>query len=72
VRAIFRWVCENVSFTFTAPASTAAIVLANRVANAEGFSNLYLALCETAGFDCIKIRGYGKSDTHPLLTKHPS
>jgi hypothetical protein len=56
VRAIFRWVCHNISYAVCAPKARHNLdVLTSRVVGSEGYANVVMALCTAVGIDCVKV-----------------
>ncbi len=66
LRAIFRWICHRITYVPITNSNDPADVIRKRKANAEGFANLFQALCEVAGFDTIKIHGYDKQSGYTV------
>lgn len=66
VRAIFRWVAENIVydtegyFRGSAAGQTLEESLKNKTAICEGYSGLLESLLKAAGSEVVKIDGYGK------------
>lgn len=66
VRVIFTWVATHIAYDDDAfnsgnfPDYSAENVLANKKAVCDGYSNLFKAICEAAGFEAEKIIGYAK------------
>jgi len=65
-RAIFRWICHNIRVDHTIPFGSKSMqdclgIIRYRKANAEGFANLFHALCVAGGLACIRIRGVEKA-----------
>ncbi len=65
-RAIFRWIAENISYDtesyFSGRPTTydADAMLISRKSVCEGYSNIFKALCDSAGIECVKVSGYAK------------
>jgi len=67
-RAIFTWIAKNVSYDDTGYNSgnyirkdySPAGVFKSREAVCEGYSNLFLAMCDSVGLKATKIIGYAK------------
>jgi hypothetical protein len=63
-RAIFRWVTDRIVYNVEGLYSgklgdnSATAVLANRKAVCEGYANLFLALCQHAKVEAVKISGH--------------
>ncbi|MBE9466732.1 MAG: hypothetical protein IMY72_00255 [Bacteroidetes bacterium] len=67
VRAFYVWITENITYdvkTFFNQTKnkkvTATEVLTKRKAVCEGYSTLFMALCENSGVKCYIIQGYSK------------
>ena len=75
VRVIFTWVATHVSYDDDAfnsgnyPDYSADNVLVNKKAVCEGYSNIFKALCEAAGFEAEKIVGYAKGYSYSIGDK---
>lgn len=72
-RAIFVWIVENITYDMATlekqkvrskdklPSQEAADVLADRLGVCEGYTNLFMALCQQAGIRTVAIPGKSKS-----------
>jgi len=66
VRAIFRWITENIAYDTQGFFSgkygdlSPEGVLKNRRAVCEGYARLFESLAQAAGLEAVKIRGYAK------------
>ena len=66
VRTIFTWAAHKIRYddhsynANTIKAMSAEEVISKKRAVCDGYSTLFQALCEEAGFECRKIYGYSK------------
>jgi len=69
VRAIFRWVAENIDYDVDeylkgSGYKSAEDVLKDRKAVCSGYSALFCRLCEAADIECVEVEGYGKGHSY--------
>lgn len=60
VRAIYRWITENIAYSVAATNYSAQHVLDSRYAVCEGYMDLFRELCEAAGIQVRGVMGYAK------------
>ncbi len=69
-RAIFRWLAANVDYdvaalaAFSMPSAGPDDVLRRRRAVCQGFSDLFVALAQTAGLDAAAVSGYARGASY--------
>ncbi|GEM_PF-402432 len=72
-RVIYRWIAQNIDYdvyTFVSglyktpncPDQSAEAVFTRRNAVCEGYSNLFLKMCQHAGLQAVKISGWSRTD----------
>jgi hypothetical protein len=60
-RSIFRWVADNIEYSYSQRSTEPKYVLKKRAAVCSGYSNLLKELCDISGIECEVINGYAKS-----------
>lgn len=71
-RAIFRWITDNIQYSYSNRTSDPNKVLKKGKAVCAGYSALLEAMCKSIGLKCITINGYSKttvSDINKDLTR---
>lgn len=70
VRAFFRWITINIAYdvvhlkngSYSQADLSAEGCLLSRKAVCQGYCNLFKALCDSEGFECVTIRGFARTD----------
>jgi transglutaminase/protease-like cytokinesis protein 3 len=60
-RAIFRWITDNIQYSFSNRTSDPNKVIKKGKAVCAGYSALLEAMCKSIGLKCITINGYSKT-----------
>lgn len=60
-RSIFRWVTNNIAYSYSAQKVEPIYVLKKKKAICSGYSNLLADLCKHANLECEVVVGYAKS-----------
>lgn len=60
-RVVFRWITDNIEYSYSNSTGDADKVLKNRKAVCEGYASLLKALCDKIGLECQIIHGYAKN-----------
>ena len=71
-RVIFRWITENIAYSFSNKTGDVQKVLQKRVAVCMGYAALFQAMCRKAGLECETVTGFAKitpEDIGVKLTK---
>lgn len=71
-RAIFRWIAENIKYSYSNRTCDPDKVIKKGKAVCSGYSSLLQAMCESVGLESMIITGYSKtavSDINKGLTK---
>jgi transglutaminase/protease-like cytokinesis protein 3 len=69
LRAIFRWITDNISYSFSNRSSDADKVVKNKKAVCIGYSNLLKEMCNSVGIECEIITGYSKTSIQDINMK---
>jgi len=68
-RVIFRWITDNIAYSFSNKTGDVEKVLQKRVAVCMGYAALYQAMCRKAGLECETVQGFAKIATDDIGTK---
>jgi hypothetical protein len=71
-RVFFRWITDNIAYSFSNKTGDVDKVLQKRVAVCMGYAALYQAMCRKAGLECETVQGFAKiapEDIGAKLTK---
>lgn len=68
-RSLFRWVTDNISYSYSQRRSEPKYVIKKREAVCSGYSKLLKELCDISGIECVVISGYSKSDPNKTIGK---
>jgi len=71
-RVIFRWITENIAYSFSNKTGDVTKVLQKRTAVCMGYAALFETMCRKAGLECETIAGFAKiapEDIGVKLTK---
>lgn len=71
-RVIFRWITDNIAYSFSNKTGDAEKVLQKRVAVCMGYAALFQAMCRKVGLECETVQGFAKiapEDIGAKLTK---
>lgn len=68
-RAIFRWIAENIAYSFANKTRDPQKVLQKRAGVCMGYSALFQIMCQKAGLACETVAGYAKTDVSDIGVK---
>ena len=71
-RAIYRWIADNVAYSYSNMSGKADKVIIKRKAVCAGYASLLEEMCNTAGLECNTINGIAKNDQSCLGNKEPN
>jgi transglutaminase/protease-like cytokinesis protein 3 len=69
-RVLFRWITDNISYSYGNRSSDADKVVKNKKAVCIGYSTLLKEMCNSAGIECEIISGYSKTDIKDINKKY--
>lgn len=61
-RVLFRWITNNITYSYGNPTDNADKVIKEKRAVCAGYSALFKEMCNSAGIECEVINGYSKSE----------
>jgi len=65
-RVIFRWITDNIDYSYANSTFDAEKVLKKKKAVCEGYASLLKALCDKVGIECQVIHGFAKNDVKDI------
>jgi len=68
-RAIFRWITDNIEYSYSNSTVDADKVFKKKKAVCEGYASLLKALCDNVGIECKIIHGYAKNEAKDIGIK---
>jgi hypothetical protein len=68
-RVLFRWITDNISYSYSNRSSDANNVLKKKKAVCIGYSNLFKEMCECSGIECVIVEGYAKTSVEDINKK---
>ncbi|HSY77451.1 MAG TPA: transglutaminase domain-containing protein, partial [Bacteroidia bacterium] len=68
-RVIFRWITENIKYSFGNKSTDADKVVKDEKAVCIGYSTLFKEMCNSAGIECEIIEGYTKTTINDIDKK---
>ncbi len=71
-RAIYRWIADNVAYSYSNRSGKADKVVTKRKAVCAGYASLLEEMCNTAGLECNTITGWAKNDQELIGKKEPN
>ncbi len=71
-RAIYRWIAENISYSYSNMSIGADKAVTKKKAVCAGYSNLLMEMCNSVGLGCNMISGWAKNDQSCLGDKEPN
>ena len=68
-RVIFRWITDNIAYSFSNQTRDVTLVLKRRKAVCMGYASLFETMCKKAGLECETVSGYAKTLTTDIGVK---
>ena len=65
-RVVFRWIAENVKYSYANRSSDPEKVIKTRKAVCAGYASLLKAMCNSVGIECEEIYGFSKTEVSEI------
>lgn len=69
-RVLFRWITDNISYSYGNRSSDANKVVKNKKAVCIGYSTLLKEMCSSVGIECEVISGYSRATINDINRKY--